>query len=351
MARRACLTLILLLMSSSLWADDRIYLHGEGSPRKGDVESLSPTAVGLRGRPSIPVSEVRYIQFDDEPRELTSARRAALSGEYAGARSTLRKVKVDTITNPSIRADFAFHDALCFAKLAMATRTKRAERLNSAAVKLKSFVEGIGKDNYHLFEAQELLGDVVVALGKEKKEAKYFALARDQYQAVTNAAPWPAWQLRMNMKTAQAWQAEGKSNEAVNLFKQIAASTAEGPEVDSYKDRARLGMANAMAEGGQADAAIDMVHKVILATPKEEAEVLANAYLVLGRCARIGGNAKEEKMAYLRIQLLYPQIPEAHEEALGRLVQLWEAEDETKRAADTKSELSDRYPNSEWLKK
>lgn len=354
MKTRISMTVVaILLLSNAVASADSVYFHGGDPPKaSGKITDMSPTEVSLSGKAPFSADAIHYIRFEGEPKALTIGRKYALSGRYAKAMGALKKVKGASIENPSAKADHAFYEGYCYAHYAFgAAASKREQLLKSAERRLSAFVGSGGKNNYHLFEARELLGDVALAKAKLKKDAAEFGKARKHYSAVSKAAPWPAAKLRMDMKTAQAFQAEGKANEAASLFEQIAKSNLEGPEVDAYKGQATLGMANAMAEGGRAGEAIAMVNKVILATDPKQHDVLAQAYLVMGRCARVGGKSKEELIAYLHIDLLYHQDTEIHEEALGRLAKLWSAADQQKRASEAELKLRSINPQSKWLKR
>ena len=355
MKTRICMMAIvtLLLGNAVALAADVIYFHRGGPPKAtGEITDMSPTEVGLAGKAPFSAESIRYIRFDGEPKTLSLGRKYALAGRYSKARSTLKTIKAGSIVKPIIRADFAFYEAFCFAKYAFTAPAKKQEKyLALAEKKLTTFVGTPGKMSYHLFEARELLGDIVLATAKLKKDAAAFGKARQHYAAVSRAAPWPARKMRMSVKTAKAFQAEGKNEKAATLFRTISQSKTDGPGVDGYKRQATLGIASAMAAGGQASQAIAMVNKVILATDPKEHDVLASAYLVMGRCARAGGKPKEELMAYLHIDMLYTQDPEIHEEALGRLAKLWVDAGKAKRASDAKLKLRSLYPNSQWLKR
>lgn len=353
MTTRICMALLLtLLLGNAVAHADRVYLHGDDDYKSGKLSEMTTTEVRLTGKPPYNVESIRYVRFDNEPADLTKARSRALGGKYGSALKLLKGVNASDIKRPEVRADFAFYEAYCYANYGFeAPTSKQARYLSSAAKRLAAFTKGAGKNNYHLFEAQELLGDVALALAKAKKDPAIFAKARSQFESVANAASSPATKMRLNIKTAQVFQAEGKAGEAASIYQQIVNSGNNSPEAAVYKDRARLGYADSLAANGQADKAIDMVNKVILATDATEKDVLANAYLVLGRCARVGDKPKEELMAMLRIEMLYPQNPEIHEEALGRLAILWTEANEPKRASEAKLKLRSKYPKSEWLKR
>jgi len=352
MKTRICMMVAMtFLLGNSVALADRVYLYGGGNDyESGKVSSISPTEVTLAGKPPIPVNTIRYVKFDKESKVLSSARNSVLAGKYTSALKKLTKDLSATIKEPEGRVDFAFYKAYAYAQYALRSpASKQEKRLNSAAKQLNSFVSGSGKNSYHKFEAQEMLGDVALAIAKKKNDGKLFAKAKQQYAAVANAAPWPGTKLRMNMKTAQALVAEGNSNEAASIYQQIVDSDVDDEQSAAYKDQARLGLANAMAAGGRVDQALAMVNKVILNTPAEEQDVMANAYMVMARCARAGGKSKEELMALLRIDLLYNQDSDLHAEALSRLAVLWTDENKPKRAAEAKLTLRSRYPNSPWL--
>ncbi len=351
MKTRTCLIATLLMLCTSAALADKIYIHGDGKSKSGKVTEMSPQEVGLSGKPPYAANTVRYIRFDGEPKDLSLARSRALSGNYTTALKYLKRVDAGSISNPMIRADMAFFKAYGYAHLGLTSTKKRDTHLNNAVKLLTSYINGAGKNHYRFYEAQELLGDVSLALGKSKKDAALLANANKQYDAASTSAPWPDVKLRLSMKKAKALQAEGKASEALTLYRTISESSLEGPEVESYKGQARLGMAEALTADNKAGEAIALINGVINATNPEDLDTMGQAYLAMARCAKAGDKPKEERMAYLHIDLLYFQNPEAHEEALGRLAELWEAENQPEKASDAMIKLRRKFPNSQYLKR
>jgi tetratricopeptide (TPR) repeat protein len=127
--------------------------------------------------------------------------------------------------------------------------------------------------------------------------------------------------------------------------------TAEGKEADSQHFAAQLGKASALAAGGKIDDAVKLVNDVIAKADPDNQEIYARAYVALGNCYKAAGKPKDALLAFLEVDLLYPNSPEQHAEALANLAMLWAKVDKADRAAQARSQLQGKYPHSRWLTK
>ena len=94
-----------------------------------------------------------------EPSDLRMAKNHALGGRYAEALAALKKIE-KTPDRQEMQQDIEFYKALCAAKLAMAGSMKIAD----AGRMMKAFADANPK-SYHYFEASEVVGDLLVAIG------------------------------------------------------------------------------------------------------------------------------------------------------------------------------------------
>jgi hypothetical protein len=100
-----------------------------------------------------------------------------LASRYADAAALLERVKYDG-DRIEIRQDIEFYRAFCSAQLALAGK----EEIANAGRMMKSFVDA-NSNNYHYFEASEIVGDLLVAIHQYDQAADYYnRLAK---------APWP----------------------------------------------------------------------------------------------------------------------------------------------------------------
>ena len=130
----------------------------------------------------IPVNQILTIYFDGEPRDLKTARKYLLDGQYAEALAALERIKKEP-SRPEIRQDIEFFKALCATKLALGGSMKVTE----AGRLMKAFADN-NPNSYHYFEASEAVGDLLVAIQEYTQATEYYARLQ--------SAPWPDYQMR-----------------------------------------------------------------------------------------------------------------------------------------------------------
>jgi tetratricopeptide (TPR) repeat protein len=333
----ACLTLLLLASSAGAQSFDRVKI-GEGS-KAGRVTKMTPLAVTITGQAGlteeIPVNKITGIIFVGEPRELATARLNASNGRYEDAKTLLATIEVNADTREAVKQDIEFLLALCESRLALGG----AGDIKEAGRMMYNF-ERNNRGSYHYLEACEVLGDVFVSMGN-------YAQAVGYYDKLSQA-PWPDYKMRSGVLVGRALQAQKKHSEAIAKFNEVLAIQDDSAEGKRQKLAATLGKAISTAETNDVDGAIKMVNQVITAAAPEEAELHARAYNALGQCHTKGGSTKEALLAFLHVDVLYNQFPEAHAEALYHLTRLWDQVGKGDRARQSSVLLKERYPNSRW---
>ena len=359
---RRCMTMVALMLAAGYAtpaaAIDQLQLHGKETVR-GQILEISPTEVKIdknRIESTIPVNEIMYIVFDREPMELTRGRKLAVDGKHADALETFKTVKRDEITGdnkPQVEQDLDFYTAYCTTQRALdgAVSVKDAGGLMQAFFKKNT-------SNYHYLESAELMGDLLVAYGIEAQRsadksqqegaAQLFGNAMNCYKTA-GQAPWSGANMGLNLKQGKALLAQHKSDEALRAFQSVI-DAAVGPQAESLKLTATLGKAQALAAGNRAAEGIKLVEGVIERAPKKNLDLLAEAYLALGACHRAAKMPQDAVLDYLRVDLVYSQLPQAHAEALAALAQLWLSLNRPDRARDAMARLKDRYPESIWAR-
>lgn len=297
----------------------------------GTIKGTSPTEVQFERNGAItpiPVNEIINIRLDGEPSELNAARAHAAAGRYADARESLGKVKPEELTRDVTKAEFAFLNAFVETKTALGGSGDVA-KAGSAMV---DFVRN-HPESLHVLEANELIGDLLVAGGK-------YDAAQTYYQKLTEA-PWPAYQVRAQVLLGKAQLAEGKTAEAAATFQ--AALAADVKDAGAVKVAAELGLARCLAVEQKYDEAVETARRVIAAVDPEDASLSAQAYNTLGSALNAAGKKREALMAFLHVDVLYFNAPNEHAEALVNLAQLWTDLNRPERAAQTQQILKQRY--------
>jgi tetratricopeptide (TPR) repeat protein len=335
--------LVLAIAALSAAASDSaldIVKHGKATT-SGRVAKMSPTEIEVDSpgdlHRTIPVNEIATVLWADEPNALKAGRSRALDGNFRDALATLDKIEMTQVSRDEVKQDIEFYRAYCRAHLALAGQGKIAD----AGRDLAAFVKSC-PDNYHWLAANELIGDLLVANGALDRAQPYYTLI--------SKAPWPDYRLRGQAALGRVLLAQGKTDEALRYFEAVSSVAVTGEAAQRVRDVATIGKARCIAVESP-DEAIRLAEDVIRRASAENVELLASAYNAIGTAQRAANKPKDAIASFLHVDLLYSSAPQAHAEALSNLVELWHAEKNSKREAEAKEALQERYPNSPWAKK
>jgi tetratricopeptide (TPR) repeat protein len=328
------------MLAGAVHALDTVRTTNGSKP--GRIVATSPTQVDLEqsGATSpreIPVNEIQAVFFDLEPTDLKTAKLHVLAGRYADALTSLERIK-RLPNRAEIRDDIEFYKALCAARLALGGHGKPAD----AGRAMRAFLDAHA-DSFHGFEAAEIVGDLLVAVGQYASAAEYYAKLEK--------APWPDYQMRAGVGIGRSLLAQGKFDEADHAFDKVLAAGTDGDLAQRQRRFAALGKASVRVAAKKPDEAIALVDDLLKTADDKDTTFLARAYNVLGASRRQDGRVNEAILAYLRVELLYPNDPEAHAEALANLADLWQQTRRYDRAERARKTLEEEFPDSPWTKK
>jgi tetratricopeptide (TPR) repeat protein len=320
-------------------ATDRVRL-ARGS-EAGEVSKMTRYEVtidkGATGSVPLAVNEIRMIVFDGEPTELTQARVNSGNGAFAKALGLLEKVAADQVKRDFIKQDIEFYKAYCASRLALSGEGE----ITDAGKQLNSFVRNY-PDNFHFLEASEMMGDLLMASGR-------FDFAEKQYAELAKA-PWPVFKMRAAVSMGRSLQAQGKHADAIQQFDAALGMTDDGADAQNQKLSATLGKAVSLAEAGKGDDAVKIIQKVIQDADPQQKELHARAYNALGNCYEKSKQTKDALFAFLHVDVVYSNVPEAHAEALVHLVSLWKAIGNEEQSREARETLLQRHGKSKWAK-
>jgi tetratricopeptide (TPR) repeat protein len=258
-------------------------------------------------------------------------------GKYSEALSAIKRADVKSITREELKQEVAYYRAILMGRLALAG----SGSLKDAGKHLFDF-EKTNKNSYHYLEASVMIGDLLVANGNVEKAETYYARLA--------ATPWPEYRARALVLMGRALLTQKQYDKAIAKFDEALNADGDGPQVESQRLSAQLGKASALAASDKIDEAVKLIQTVIDQADPDNQELYARAYVALGNCFKAAGKPKDALLAFLEVDLLYPAAPEQHAEALANLATLWAKVDKADRAAQARSELEKKYPNSRWLK-
>ncbi len=328
---------ICLLLPASCLAIDRVKLRS-GSPQTGDITGSTATELTLKigaTTKQLPAYDIESVQFEGEPPGLTQARLALAGGRYNEAASHLAKVSPSDLTRPLMNQELQFYQALIPARQALSGNGS----IPDAGTRMLAF-EKSNPTSFHYFETCEVVGDLLMAMGK-------FPVA-ETYYAKLGTAPWPEYKLKAGALVGRALTGQKRFDQAIANFDQVLASDLQSGDVAALKISATLGKAEALAGSGKTPEAVALIDDVIAKAGPDDEELLARAYNVKGASLQAAGQVRPAIVALLHVDLLYPRNPILHAEALGRLSELFTADNKAQRAAQARETLHQKYPQSAW---
>ncbi|QDT02894.1 hypothetical protein K227x_12730 [Rubripirellula lacrimiformis] len=314
---------------------DRLY-DTSGKNISGTVAQTSSKGVQIKrgsNTETFLAADIEKILYEGDPGALTQAREFAIDGQYEQAIEELKKVDPKTIKRKIIAADYAYYNALCNGKLALAGRQPK-----DAAAKMVIGFIGEYRDSWHLFDAAKLLGDLALALGNYSEATKY-------YKYMEQAAS-PDTKIESVYLQAMVAVRQDQNDAAIAMFDKIIDLSAQTPQTLRTKDLSKAGKAVALAQSGKADAGLKLVNELIDDLNPSDIEMGARIYNAQGACFEVAGDDEGSVLAYLHTHLMFSGQPDAHAEALLRLVELWPQLGKPERAAEARQELQQRYPGA-----
>jgi tetratricopeptide (TPR) repeat protein len=277
---------------------------------------------------------------------LKTARQHAFTGRYEDALAVLEKIPSGRNSRPEIEQEIAFYKAYCQSQLALQSQSD-GDGIRDAAARMRDFLNK-NKDSCHWYPGNELFGDLAVANGSlPAAEKAYGELAK---------APWAEYKMRAQVALGRVYLAQDKTDEAAKAFDAALAQNDGSDAAKLHKQAAAIGKARILVVQKKPDEAIRQLQPIIAQLEPEAADsaqldLLSYAYSALGYAKRTAGRSKDALYDFLRVHVMYGQVPDAHAESLYNLGQLWDEFHEADRALKARLLLQQQYKNSPWANK
>jgi tetratricopeptide (TPR) repeat protein len=207
--------------------------------------------------------------------------------------------------------------------------------LQEAGKEMLNFVTA-NPSSFHALAANELVGDLLMAVDKPEPAQKYYAELA--------SAPFPDMKMKAGILNGKALIALKKYPDAEKAFAEVIqlASQQKAPAGENEKVVATLGNADCLASEGKMDDAIKQVQGVIKGLDPENEELQAQAFLTLGNCYLKKPNSdKDALLAFLHVDIVYPSQTQAHITALRHLAVLWNKLGKADRSAQATQMLNE----------
>lgn len=319
----------------------------EGKPTEEETESgkitkITRSEIVLKDRAgldmSFPANRVIATQFDDEPVDLQVARTAIDSSQYEDALAKLNGIKSEEIDSADvfIRQDYEFCRAYAAGQLALSGSPDMT--LRKAGSRLNEFVKK-NADSYHYYEANRMLGNILIALSDFKNAKSFFE--------VLAGAPWEEMKIEGNIALGGILLDEGDLDGAQRGFEDVLAAKEDSQGVREQKNFAQVGLGRVASMRGDYDRANGIFQSIVDSSDPDDYLLQAKLYNAIGDAAMKAGKDKEATLAYLHVDLLYSSANAEHIKALKNLALLWKKQLRDDRAAEAQSVLRERYKISE----
>ncbi|MDZ4817928.1 MAG: hypothetical protein SGJ20_03040 [Planctomycetota bacterium] len=286
---------------------------------------------------TVPVNEILTYNFTREPNALKDVRSAIESQQYEKVPTIIEAMPMMSEPRPEVTADLEFYRALAAVRLAISGVLDQKETLEAG----KAMIEFLKAhpDNYHFYEANEAVGNLLASMNNPQAP---------RYYDIVASAPWNDYKVRALVLKGRAEQMLGKHQSAVQQFDAALKLPPNNPNAEEQLKYAQVYRAASMAEIGQAQQGLIAIKSTIDSLDTADQELLARAYNALGTCYLKLNQPADARFAYLHVDLLFSSQADAHAETLHQLISLWKIDKKPERAKAAAETLQELYPGSRW---
>lgn len=327
----------------SVSAVDIVERASDRATFRGEFTKLGPDVIIVKRtngeEVSISVADLKKVQFDGEPTELTPARSNERSGALDVALEKFLAVqKSGAGKDPRLRKELEFLIARVKGKQALLDPAQA-----DPAIEALTAFRSANKTHYRYLEATLLQASIHGVKGQADEGR---TLLTEVQQSTVER-----YQLQAGVDLGRLLLSSGSAPEAQAAFDDVIAKSTGKPESAGAMYDGMLGKALCLKQQNQIDEAVKTLDAVIKDAPPSETRTLAEAWVRKGDCFRQKQQPKPALMAYLHVDVLYSGEAAQHAEALLRLTELWGPSGYQNRAVEASAKLVEKYPNSQWAKK
>lgn len=324
------------------WGQDTVFKL-DGTPQmSGKILDMNATEINFERKgqaAKIPVQEIDYIQFSDEPNRMRQVREKIDGRQFEDAAKELAGLSWEGL-RPETVLDGLYYSAKVKAELALAG--VKGHSLADAVRLLRKFQE-TGKSHYQYNRAMLLYGQLAVS-------ANRLPLAIETFLGLTSV-PDQMTAIQANWELGNAQLLDNKPADAAKSFKKATEFDLADPQSVRLKQTAKIMGHVAEAGSGSIDASVSAIQAIIANENPDDVFLNAVAYNALGRLQFGANQMRDAELSYLHTELLFAANPQAHSEALFHLSKIWTDAGKTDRATEAREKLKGRYGGSYWAAK
>lgn len=340
----------------------RIYKETNGIPHEksesGTIRQVSPDEIILEQRDqvslTIPIHQVLWAGFGDEPIHLTKARTLVLIGKYDSAIEEINKIPEKELKNASslILQEIEYYRAYSEAQKAL-LRDYDESSLYAAGKLLNTFLRN-NPDSFHYYEANEIVGTLLLYLNKSDLAKSYFEKIA---KASSPETRFPAVIQLANILIDKKDDQENNRETVRALLNEILqfqeaeallenSSTEESKSVSTWQTlrfQAKIALARLDGLDGNVEQAIQNLKEMSQSADSFKTPVQAALFNALGELYQLSGNDREAVLAYLHVDLLFFLSGLEERKALQQLYELWKKQGKEDRVSDVKKRIKEKF--------
>jgi tetratricopeptide (TPR) repeat protein len=333
------LALIVATASRAAAQDKVVPIKGTTAAGKLGEVTRDQITINVRGKDQVyKTNEVAKVVYDDEPSNLDRAREFINNRQFNLAEAELNKIDAAKLSDARIANDVQFYKGIAAARMSLSGMGDPRVAAQILATAMKNEPQ-----SYHTYKADELLGDLAMALNLPDVATKYY---RD-----LASAPFPEFKALAFYKQGEVELSTNKTAEARKLFQQLADAPANDAEMIRLKSLAEVGLVVCDAHEGKSQEALTRLQELVKKHDSSDQALFARIYNAQGMCYEALGQKQQALLAYLKTDLLFSSAPDSHAEALYHLAKLWPEAGQPQRASEALQRLRSKYPSSSWTNK
>ncbi len=288
---------------------------------------------------TIPLAELQSVEWDSMPASFKIASGDLAAGRFDKAIEALSKLKSDgKFPSDNVKKEIGYTLARAKGLLAQTQPSK----VDDAIKELKG-IQASDPDFYQYFPSVILLADLLVNKGSFDEAAKVL----ESFEGVTDSS----LKLQGRSYVGRVLLAQGKIPQAVTAFDEVISASGDDQTLAPRKLDAMVGKAKAAIQQNKYAEALPLLDDVMLNMTEASAATGAECKLLQGNCLQALNKPMEAVLAYLYVDLNYPNESGARAEALYHLAGLWRVIQHPDRGLEARARLEADYPASPWAKK
>ncbi len=282
------------------------------------------------------MEEVASVRYGDKSMNYLNATNLMKQERYAEALPKFDAAIAEASKIKWLGQYAQFNKAECLANLAASDAKRRASAIGA-------YKELIAK-----YPKSRFLPNAYIGLAKIYQEAGDVAKMAAAVKQLDPGKLGQQWAMQRQLWDARVLEAKKQFALAAKEYGALAAAAEKAKDTDMNSE-ALASEGRCMLLAGQYDAGEKILYQ--LAKQVDDAATKAQVYNALGDSFWKRGEVHEALFCYLRVAVLYFDVPDEHPKAMYWAAKCFAKRGDPQRAKELLAELKREYPDSPWSKK